>query len=138
MGAFYFQDGTIIRGQNEISHPTNRFMEPINKVCYQSFVYFSHWIYYHWLFPSYYYKVLSIKCYEMFMLIAWDSSHWIFSISSVWKCRQYSVSWRCSILMTLKCHFILFNEVKMIHYHGLRISSDASCLPATLPQLFII
>lgn len=42
MGAFYFQDGTIIRGQNEISHPTSRFMEPINKVCYQSFVYFSH------------------------------------------------------------------------------------------------
>lgn len=26
-------DGTIIRGQNEISHPTNRFMEPINKGC---------------------------------------------------------------------------------------------------------
>ncbi|KAI8525679.1 hypothetical protein RHMOL_Rhmol13G0248400 [Rhododendron molle] len=26
-------DGTVIRGQNEISHPSNGFMEPINKVC---------------------------------------------------------------------------------------------------------
>ncbi|KAL0321284.1 UNVERIFIED_CONTAM: hypothetical protein Sradi_5389900 [Sesamum radiatum] len=29
---FQDQDGTIIRGQNEISHPTNGSMEPINKV----------------------------------------------------------------------------------------------------------
>lgn len=28
----YYQDGTIIRGQNEISHPTNGLLEPINKV----------------------------------------------------------------------------------------------------------
>lgn len=34
MGSVIFnsQDGTIIRGQNEISHPTNGCMEPINKV----------------------------------------------------------------------------------------------------------
>ncbi|KAK1271232.1 hypothetical protein QJS04_geneDACA004368 [Acorus gramineus] len=27
----YFQDGTVIRGQNEISHPTNESMRPIIK-----------------------------------------------------------------------------------------------------------
>uniref|UniRef100_A0A2P2LGC6 Uncharacterized protein YNL011C isoform X4 n=1 Tax=Rhizophora mucronata TaxID=61149 RepID=A0A2P2LGC6_RHIMU len=27
------KDGTMIRGQNEISHPTNGFMQPIDKGC---------------------------------------------------------------------------------------------------------